>query len=526
MTMQSRDRVVRVLHVEDDQFQQMTFSAVASSIGQGDSGLRVQVTTVETANAALEALEDGKKAFDLVLLDYLLPDGHNGDTVLPKMRKLLGPYAAIIMLSGDAQEAPMQRCWLDLGADSYRLKPVSRATVEELFSYTFEKRQLLQKRRRHSDERVEDDEPQEGSAFARKKRATTHHPVNATGRSRSVTPSRSPDRDNPAVCLGENSGRQPPAIIDLLANGRRGPVHLAFDQASDGEARGMKVYPVHLVRGPPPPPHPHVNHVYERLIKGEQCIELRALCDGGEFFDLVMEQCDYGTSTMPVGEVIGWFAQIVAAVAHCHSHGAVHGQLHPENVLLKEDCSMCIVTGFSCCSGERAGKNSFITDIIDVTGGSNGSGSADGSPLSDTLSVELRPLHSLLDAPELQGRSQASPAELAQADVYALGLLLTYMLIGRPEPAHLDPLVGQVTEADESETDVKLAGLPAAVRELGLGGVAAGSGEGGTSTSAQVEDATSGSISKATLVDLALAMLHADPLKRPTAEELLRRLVG
>ena len=122
-----------MLHVEDDQFQQMTFSAVASSIGQGDSGLSVQVTTVETANAALEALEDGKKAFDLVLLDYLLPDGHNGDTVLPKMRKLLGPYAAIIMLSGDAQEAPMQRCWLDLGADSYRLKPVSRATVEELF---------------------------------------------------------------------------------------------------------------------------------------------------------------------------------------------------------------------------------------------------------------------------------------------------------------------------------------------------------------------------------------------------------
>ena len=45
----------------------------------------------------------------------------------------------------------------------------------------------------------------------------------------------------------------------------------------------------------------------------------------------------------------------------------------------------------------------------------------------------------MLDAPELQGRSQASPAELAQADVYALGLLLTYMLIGRPEPAHLDP---------------------------------------------------------------------------------------
>ena len=68
MTMQSRDRVVRVLHVEDDQFQQMTFSAVASSIGQGDSGLRVQVTTVETANAALEALEDGTTVHDVLVV--------------------------------------------------------------------------------------------------------------------------------------------------------------------------------------------------------------------------------------------------------------------------------------------------------------------------------------------------------------------------------------------------------------------------------------------------------------------------
>ena len=53
-----------------------------------------------------------------------------GDAVLSNIRALLGSHCAIIMLSGNAQEESMQRCWLDLGADSYRVKPVAAPVVQ------------------------------------------------------------------------------------------------------------------------------------------------------------------------------------------------------------------------------------------------------------------------------------------------------------------------------------------------------------------------------------------------------------
>ena len=40
--------------------------------------------------------------------------------------------------------------------------------------------------------------------------------------------------------------------------------------------------------------------------------------------------------------------QLVDAVAFCHDHGAVHGQLHPENILLRHDTLQVI--GFCGCS--------------------------------------------------------------------------------------------------------------------------------------------------------------------------------
>ena len=67
----------------------------------------------------------------------------------------------------------------------------------------------------------------------------------------------------------------------------------AADGSAEGTptqtARAMKVYPLQCVRGAPPPPHPHVNKVLMRAVKGGQCIELRDLCEGGELFDLLLE---------------------------------------------------------------------------------------------------------------------------------------------------------------------------------------------------------------------------------------------
>ena len=56
----------------------------------------------------------------------------------------------------------------------------------------------------------------------------------------------------------------------------------------------------------------------------------------GELFDALLAT---EGGRLPAPRALGWFAQLASAVAHCHKHGAVHGQLHPENVLLAAaDC--------------------------------------------------------------------------------------------------------------------------------------------------------------------------------------------
>ena len=73
-----------------------------------------------------------------------------------------------------------------------------------------------------------------------------------------------------------------------------------------------------------PPPHPCVNRVLSRFVKGAQCIEVRALCDGGELFDTLVEF----DGRLPLRRVLAFFGQLADAVAHCHAHGAVHGSEH------------------------------------------------------------------------------------------------------------------------------------------------------------------------------------------------------
>ena len=168
---------------------------------------------------------------------------------------------------------------------------------------------------------------------------------------------------------------------------------------------------------------------------------------------------------LPLDSALGWFHQIASAVAHCHAYGAVHGQLHPENVLLSGE-GMCQLIGFSRCkartgatgratggstggatggadvssAGGGAGGNLIMEDAA-ASSGSGGGGASGGAahppPLAE-CSVRLRPPHPDLDAPELHGRSALSgptdvvTSELMCCDVWALGMILVYLLTGRP----------------------------------------------------------------------------------------------
>ncbi len=347
-------RRLRVMIVEDDKFTQ---AALTESVTAAAKAMlphaRVDVEVSDTAAGALAAsslAQQKSESFDLVLLDYRLPGGCNADDVLPSLRTIFGGMPVVVMLSAAEMVTPMKQC-LTLGADAFRVKPVDMQGIQELIEYTMRKRTFV-----------------EGQ------------------RSRSPSPAASPKFK----------------LLDgaehLVAQGRRGKVHIGMYHRG-----GALVIVKEMVvsRGPPPPRHPHVNRVYDRVVDGGACFELRQLCDKGEFFDLMIEK-PHGFEP---GAALRAFVQIAAAVGHCHAHGAVHGQLHPENVLLRS----------SAAQGQPAAD---VT--LQLTG---------FYTLAPDAAAELRPFHRC-DAPELEGLQSADAPTLRAADVWALGMLLVSLLSG------------------------------------------------------------------------------------------------
>ena len=134
---------------------------------------------------------------------------------------------------------------------------------------------------------------------------------------------------------------------------------------------------------------------------------------------------------MPEETALDWFRQIVSAVAHCHAHGAAHGQLRPENVLIRDGKPELI--GFYCCADGGADGGAA------PEGGEAAAAHAPAAhaPSAPDPSVALR-AYLPLDAPELMGRATACVSELRAGDVWALGVLLIQMLTGRPEVTQLN----------------------------------------------------------------------------------------
>ena len=132
-------------------------------------------------------------------------------------------------------------------------------------------------------------------------------------------------------------------------------------------------------------------------------------------------------------------------MSHCHAHGAFHGQLAPENVLLRDGHLQ--VVGFYVC--EHRGP---VTDPALPTPFSSSSsprphvscGASDDGPgfpgPNETL-YELRPVGEQ-DAPELASLKAATAAELAAADVWAVGGLIYLLLTGKHRTS-LPPLGGK-----------------------------------------------------------------------------------
>ena len=383
---------LNVLVVDDDPFFRKVLESLLNDADDTYPQLEITVTLTASGDQAIIACQESGP-FDLVILDYCMP-GFDGAHVLPALRRALGNAAAIVMISADAASLPKLQQSLECGADAFRTKPLKAAVVAELLAYTLDKRGIIaraQKRKRaQAGARSHDDD--EGLPLARRPSQ------DALAR---AAPSCDSSSSSSTSSTHSSFKFATGAEGCVLARGRRGPCYLGLSGygARSDTGHGHPIAMKHVLqdRGMPPPPHPHVNRVVERVVEGGQTFEMRVLCDGGELFDnLFATYADSESGTAPEDVALNLFAQIAAAVAHSHAHDAVHGQLHPENVLLAKSAeaggSMHVqVTGFARAH-EDAPRD------------------GEGSP-----TIGLRPVHAL-DAPELRGRSAASAAELKPCD--------------------------------------------------------------------------------------------------------------
>ena len=418
---------LRVLVVEDDDFQ-LTIACMTLETAARGAGVALSIETSDTGLFALEECRSHQQPFDLVLMDFILSD-HTASSHLPAIRAQLGQTAAIVMLSAADEELQLTRC-LDLGADAYRIKPLTFNMAVELFSYGREKRDFFRKRRR-----------------------TLHPSVTESETELALGGSASPLRDPEEPDAPGRSFTMLSAGDNVFAFGRRSPVHLGMWQAS-AEALGNDAAAVshahggpqamvaiktchraHL-RGPPPPPHPHVNHVLQVVIEGERAYVARQLCEGGELFPLLKLK-----PPLSLMQALRWFAQLTDAVAHCHTHGAAHGQFRAENCLLR--LGRVQLVGFSrIITCPSLAPDAFVA-VDPIRTPSTEAALAEAPAVEPAVKpavepasqsgamIELRPCDPM-DAPELHGRRHASATELFACDIWSLGVLLVGLLTGEP----------------------------------------------------------------------------------------------
>jgi len=162
--MRAEPRVVLILMVEDDPMQQSVLKMLFTKANDLNAGfVSFAVTAVGSGTDALASVraqeQQGRRKFDLILLDFVLGD-MTGDHMVKPLREMLGDGAAIVMTSahGEARQAS-----LDSGADVFLQKPLGTHVIQHIWQFLKDTTQL----RKLCDEQLTDSEDSFGRSEAR-----------------------------------------------------------------------------------------------------------------------------------------------------------------------------------------------------------------------------------------------------------------------------------------------------------------------------------------------------------------------
>lgn len=169
--------------------------------------------------------------------------------------------------------------------------------------------------------------------------------------------------------------------------------------------------------------HPHIVPLYDSGSAGEYLFYVMPLVDGESLRARLDRE-----KQLPIDEALQIAREVADALSYAHTHGVVHRDVKPENVLLES--GHAVVTDFGIARAVAGTHGQTLTQA----------GMAIGTPayMSPEQAAGER---------DLDGRS----------DVYALGCMLFEMLAGRP------PFVGPTSE---SVVHQHLAAEPPAVSQL------------------------------------------------------------
>lgn len=138
--------------------------------------------------------------------------------------------------------------------------------------------------------------------------------------------------------------------IDLLGRGGQGEVWKALDR-QHGRAVALKMRPVaegeHRERILSEArilltlrPHPNLPLVREDFFWDDGYVLVMDWVEGTDLGALLLETGDPG---LPVSSVLAWLSQAAAGIDHLHSHGVVHGDVKPANLVLTPEGRVVLV---------------------------------------------------------------------------------------------------------------------------------------------------------------------------------------